>query len=115
MRALKYEYLIRATFDSGRSRRHGADADIFRGLERASIPFPGTDVDQFKLGVKVGEVSAYLYEIFYEVRERYENDPDFQKKIRNCMDLLLTPTYESICTCVEEASDAFVDVGLMVK
>lgn len=47
MEAMNYEYLIRAVFKCGRTRRFGADADIFRGLERASVPFPGQkSVDQ---------------------------------------------------------------------
>lgn len=33
MDALSYEYLIRAAFNCGRKSRHGADADIYRGLE----------------------------------------------------------------------------------
>ena len=37
MEAMNYEYLIRAVFKCGRTRRFGADADIFRGLERVSV------------------------------------------------------------------------------
>lgn len=74
MEAMDYEYLIRAVFKCGRTRRFGADADIFRGLERASVPFPGQkSIDQYKLGFKIGEVTAYLYTALYEVQEQYKD------------------------------------------
>ena len=54
MEAMYYEYLIRAVFKCGRTRRFGADADIFHGLERASVPLPGQkSVDKYKLGFKI--------------------------------------------------------------
>ena len=115
MRALQYEYLIRATFDSGRTRKRGADADIFRGLEHTASHLPGEKVDQFLLGVKVGEISTYLYESLNEVSERFIDNNVSQKKIQECKDLLIDPTYESICECVDEASESFASIGLLVR
>ena len=97
MEAMNYEYLIRAVFKCGRTRRFGADADIFRGLERASVPFPGQkSVDQYKLGFKIGEVAAYLHTALYEVQEQYKDNKEFTSKIDKCLEYLYEPSLEDI-------------------
>ena len=114
MKAMDYEYLIRAVFKCGRTRRFGADADIFRVLERASVPYPGQEsVDQYKLGFKIGEVAAYLHTALYEVQEQYKDNKEFTSKIDKCLEYLLyEPSLEDIDKCIEEAWVAFKEIGL---
>ena len=113
MEAMDYECLIRAVFKCGRTRRFGADADIFRGLESASVPFPGQkSVDQYKLGFKIGEVAAYLHTALYEVQEQYKDNKEFTSKIDKCLEYLYEPSLEDIDKCIEEAGVAFEEIGL---
>lgn len=113
---MNYEYLIRAVFKCGRTRRFGADADIFRGLERASVPFLGQkSVDQYKLGCKVGEVAAYLHTALYEVQEQYKDNKDFISKIDECLEYLYEPSLGNIDKCIEEAWVAFKEIGLYAR
>ncbi len=113
MEAMNYEYLIRAVFKCGRTRRFGADADIFRGLENASVPFPSQEsVDQYKLGFKIGEVAAYLHTALYEVQEQYKDNKEFTSKIDKCLEYLYEPSLEDIDKCIEEAWVAFKEIGL---
>ena len=115
MEAMNYENLIRAVFKCGRTRRFGADADIFRGLEIASEPFPGQkSVDQYKLGLKIGEVVAYLHTAWYEVQEKYKDKEEFTSKIDKCLEYLYEPSLKNIDKCIEEAWVAFEEIGLYV-
>lgn len=116
MKAMNYEYLIRAVFKCGRTRRFGADADIFRGLERASVPFPGQkSVDQYKLGFKIGEVAAYLHTALYEVQEQYKDNKEFTSKIDKCLECLCEPSLENIDKCIEETWVVFKEFGLYIE
>lgn len=113
--ALDYEYLIRAVFKLGRTRRHGADADIFRGLLHAYTPFPGNkSVDQLKLGIKLGEVSAYLHSALYEVKKQNEGNKEFIYEIDKCLEYLFEPSLENIDKCINETWKAFKKIGLQV-
>ena len=114
MTAMNYESLINAVFKCGRTRRFGADADIFRELEkRASVPFPGQkSVDQYKLGFKIGEVAAYLHTALYEVQEQNKDNKEFISKIDKCLEYLYEPTFEDIDKCIEETLVAFKEIGL---
>lgn len=117
METMNYEYLIRAVFKCGRTRRFGADADIFRGLERASVPFPDQEsVDQYKLGFKIGEVAAYLHTALYEVQEQYcLIYKEFTSRIDKCLEYLYEPSLEDIDKCIEEAWVAFKEIGLYAE
>ena len=116
MEAIYYEYLIRAVFRCGRTKRFGADADIFRGLEMASISISNQKhIDQYKLGFKTGEVVAYLSTALYEVQEYHKNDNEFTSKIDKCIELLQNPSLEDINKCIKEALVAFKEIGLYTK
>ncbi|MFA6984371.1 MAG: hypothetical protein WC276_10515 [Sedimentibacter sp.] len=116
MKALIYEEIIKRAFKCGRTRRFGADADIYRGLERASRPFPGQEsVDQYKLGVKVGEVAVYLRSALYEVQALNQEKEEFVLKINKCLEYLYEPSIENIDKCIEETMVAFTEIGLKVS
>lgn len=116
MNAMNYELIIRTVFKCERTKRFGADADIFRGLERASRPFPGQkSVDQYKLGVKVGEIAVYLRSALYEVQAQNHEKEEFILKINQCLEYLYEPSLENIDKCIEETMAAFTEIGLKVS
>lgn len=111
--ALSYEYLIRAVYQCGRACKPGTDADIYRSLERASVPYPGQkDVDQYKLGVRVGEVMAYLQTALCEIKEKNKDNEEFCLRIDKCLEYLYEPTLEKFDKCIEESWEAFHTIGL---
>lgn len=115
MDALSYEYLIRAAFNCERTSRHGADADIYRGLEHRIEPIGGKPVNQYELGVRVGEITNNLYEALCEVIDKHSDNSDFVSKIQKCKDYLYEPTFEKINSCIKETWDAFHEIGLVVR
>ena len=113
--ALNYEYLIRAVFKSGRTEKHGANADIFRGLIRATNPYSGDEsVNQLKLGIKLGEVAAYLHSALYEVKKQNEGNKEFISEIDKCLEYLFESSLENIDKCINETWKAFKKIGLQV-
>lgn len=58
MKAMDYEYLIRAVFKCGRTRRFGADADIFRAYN--PIPLNATHASSMHLSISSNE-GSYRY------------------------------------------------------
>ena len=115
MKALHYEYLIRAVFKCGRYGVAGADADIYRRLERVSWGEPSEGVDLFELGVSVGEVAAHIENALERVKEKYPHNEGFIKKIEECISLLVNPTKEKIDECIDKAWEAFRSVGPTVS
>ena len=115
MKALHYEYLIRAVFKCGRYGVAGADADIYRRLERAAWGEPSGVVDPFKLGVRVGEVAAYIENALESVKEKYPHNEGFTEKIEECICLLCDPTKEKIDECIDKAWEAFRSIGLTLS
>lgn len=115
MKALYYEYLIRAVFKCGRYGVAGADADIYRSLEGATWGEPSRVVDPFKLGVRVGEVAAHIENALESVKEKYPHDEEFIEKIEECICLLVNPTKEKIDECIDKAWEAFRSIGLTVS
>ena len=115
MKALDYEYLIRAVFKCGRYGVAGADADIYCRLERATWGEPSRVVDPFKLGVRVGEVAAHIENALESVKEKYPHDEGFIEKIEECICLLVNPTKEKIDECIDKAWEVFRSIGLTVS
>lgn len=114
MISMDYEYLIRAVFKCGRMNRFGANADIFRSLERIFISsLDEKNVDQYLLGVKTGEVAAYLNNALCEVIEQHRDNDDFVSKIEKCKEYLYSPSFKSIYKCIEETWIVFKEIGLI--
>ena len=115
MKALYYEYLISAVFKCGRYGVAGADADIYRRLERVSWGEPSGSVDQFKLGVSVGEVAAYIDNALEHIKGKHLHNQEFIEKIEECICLLCDPTKEKIDECIDKAWEAFRSIGLTLS
>ncbi len=115
MKALHYEYLIRAAFKCGRYGVAGADADIYRRLERVSWREPSGGVDPFKLGVRVGGVAAHIENALESVKKKYRHNEEFIEKIEECICLLCDPTKEKIDECIDKTWEAFRSIGLTVS
>ncbi len=108
---MKYEEIIKRAFRCGRTREFGADADIYRGLERASRPRPGQEsVDQHELQVKVREVAGYLHSALSEIKIQNQEKEEFVTKINLCLEYLDNPSLENIDKCIEETVVAFIEI-----
>ena len=119
MKPMQYEALIRAAHRKGdkvvsRYGVAGADADIYRRLERVAWEEPS---DSFKLGVRVGEVATYIENALESVMEKYRHNhnEEFIEKIKECLSLLDTPSKEKIDECIDKAWEAFRSIGLSVS
>ena len=111
--ALEYEYLIRAAFNCGRRGVAGANADIYRGLEREASLADSGQGNPFELGLIMGRVVAYIENALKTVEKEHSSDEVFTKKIRECLSLIMSdPTMAKIDDCVSQARDAFKSVGL---
>ncbi|KDU79690.1 hypothetical protein HMPREF1121_00429 [Porphyromonas sp. KLE 1280] len=115
MKALYYESLIRAVFKCDRFGVAGADADIYRRLERVSWGEPSESVDQFELGVSVGEVAAHIDNALEYIKGKHLHNQEFIEKIEECICLLCNPTKEKIDECIDKAWEAFRSIGLTVS
>lgn len=114
MTALNYEYLIRAVFKCERTNRFGANADIFRGLEM-SVSLLGQGLPtKPELAFKMGEVATYLRVALYEAQDQYKNNEKFISNIDKCLEYLSQPSLKDFDRCIEEAWEAFKEVGLCV-
>ena len=111
----KYENLIRFVFGCERTRKHGADADIYRSMKARTNPLVG-EVDLFSAGIEVGMVMAYVIEALRELKERSIDDTSFVALLEDyiCM-LLYTPSVENLERCLNEITELFVDKGWFVR
>lgn len=106
-----YESIIREVFKCGRGQRFGADADIFRGLERLSSEKASKP---YEYGIKTGAVIAYLRTALYEIQDKHKNNEAFCSKIDHCLEYLRQPSMGNIDKCLNEAADALEDVHIIV-
>lgn len=80
-------------------------------LDEATCPIEG-QVDQLKLGKRLGETAAHLENALEKVKKDYLDNEQFLAKISECLSLLCDPTKEKIDECIDKAWDAFRSVGL---
>lgn len=112
-KALEYEYLIRAVFKCDRWGVAGADADIYRHLEREVASANSGKGDRFELGLAMGRVVAYIKDALKTVLKEHSANKEFTAKIDECLCLINSdPTMEKIDVCVAQAREAFKSIGL---
>ena len=133
MDALHYEYLIRRAHQCGRYGVKGANADVFRGLERAEVLYRTEKENQekgkskqwnktleelaFDYGKKSGEVSAYINTAIKKVLNDYENKlTDEQKEeLENCEIELIDSNISKIENVIEKAQEIMIKIELFPK
>lgn len=106
-----YESIIRSVFNCSRGQRFGADADVFRGLERLSIE---KDKKPYEYGRITGAVIAYLGTALCEIQEKHKDNEAFCSKIDHCLEYLRQPSIDNIDKCLEAAADALKDVHIII-
>ena len=111
MNEMLYESVIRSVFQCGRGQRFGADADIFRGLERFSI---SRAEKPYEYGLHMGKVMAHLETALYEIQEQHKNNEAFCSKIDHCLKYFSEPSMEKIDKCLEDVVAAFKDIHIIV-
>ena len=102
-KALQYEHLIKTVFKCDRYGVAGANADIYRTLEREASIAASERVDRFELGVCMGRVAAYLENALKTTLKERSDDEESTKKIRECLSLLQDPTMQNIDECIDKA------------
>lgn len=110
--ALEYESLIKAAFNCGRYGVAGANADIYRGLEREALLADSGQGNPLELGLIMGRVVAYIENALKTVKKEHSANREFTAKIDECLSLIEQgPTMEKIDDCVGRARDAFKSIG----
>ena len=130
MDAMNYEHFIRRAYNCGRYGVEGANADIYRRLERKSAVYKqalneiennkprswNQDIKDicFDYGVAAGEVAAFISDAIHKVESDYDNQlTDEQKGIlEDCKSSLVSPTIENIKETLETSDQVMKDLGL---
>lgn len=86
--ALEYESLIRAAFNCGRYGVAGANADIYRGLEREAHLAGSEEGGRFELGLIMGRVVAYIENALKTVQKSIQLIGSSRKRLMNAYHLL---------------------------
>lgn len=112
MQAMKYELLIREVFRCGRTMRYGADADIYRGLEKTSLRSSGQSREtQYNRGFSMGVVSAHLRTALYELQGRHKDNEDFRSNIDEYLaNLSNASEVKDIDKCIDDAWEAIQEI-----
>lgn len=108
--AMCYETVIRAAFGlTGRSNRHGANADIYRHAIMLNSP------NVFDNGVRLGIVIGHMNAALQEAKMIKSDNEAFVEKIDECISLLGSYDLEDVNKAIVEASEAFVSIGWRAK
>lgn len=102
--AMYYELIVRrANGNGGRYSAAGADADIFRAMERAwSRNFDGKyDSTELERGLKLGIVVAFLQDAIARLIKSEEYSDDAVKQLQSAYDTLLHPSIEAVDSTIE--------------
>lgn len=107
-RALIYELIVRrANGNGGRNCTAGADADIFRTMDRDwSKRFDGNYVSsEYERGLSLGIVTAYLKDSVERLIKSGEYTEGAVKELESCSDALLHPTIDVIDATVNKIAN----------
>ena len=107
-RAMIYEHIIRKANDGcPRYGTAGADADIFRKLDRVfSIDFDGkNNHTEFEKGLALGEVSSFLRDAFERMSKNEKYTKQEQELFREYSNELLTPSLESVDNVLDRIAE----------
>lgn len=127
---MNYEYLIRRAYNCGRHGVAGANADVYRGLERNHARYTqamheiendlprtwGQDITEmnYNLGVSSGEVSAYISSAIKKVEADHADNLSEEQiaELDNCKAELNSPNMDVIEDILERAETVMLDLGL---
>lgn len=124
--AISYEYLIRRAHKCGRHGVAGANADTYRGFERAYAEYNEAKSGKLRFTTKTpeqafgnymlrcGEISAYLLTAIDKVRRECikELSSKQNKKLEDLEILLISPDIEKIEKTIKKAQDIMIEIGL---
>lgn len=126
--AMDYEYLMRRALQCGRSYDKGADADIYRRLERSSSLFKqATDAkaagQSSTWGKPVPELEQEYRSRLYEVSDNVDRaiaivlrEHSFTEQQRQaleeCRKKLIQPTFGALDEVIDKAQDIMVGAGI---
>ncbi len=124
--AMSYEYIIRRANKCGRYGVAGANADIYRGFERAYAEFQEVKSGQPRFTTKsleqtisnymcrCGEISGYILTAVDKVRRDYQEKitKKQDRELQNIEVLLISPDIEKIKNSIKKAENIMIEIGL---
>lgn len=119
-RALDYEHLVRRAFKCGRYGVSGANADVFRSLERNfvlnknNVDSSKTEEMLFKYSFSCGEVATYIKTAVEKFGKDYEDQftPEENQEIEDLISLLNRAKMEQIEEVIDRAQKLMITYGL---
>lgn len=127
---MSYEYLIRRAYKCGRHGVEGANADIYRTLERDNILYTtalneienklprswGEDVKDlaYRNGISAGKVANHIVNAIRKVQSDLNSSltDEEQEVFEHCKAEMYAPTIEKIQDVIKKAEDIMVEHGL---
>jgi len=124
--AMSYEYLLRRAHKCGRYGVAGANADIYRGFERAFAEYKEVKSGKPKFTTKTldevlsnymlrcGEVSAYILTAVDKVRRECKQQLTKKQdsKLEEVEILLISPDIIKIEKSIKKAQETMIEIGL---
>lgn len=129
--SISYELFIRGAHQCGRFGTAGANADIFKELQRSYQIYTSekkaikekkeriwaTSEEKMLIEymIKVGEVSAYIKTALFNIKKKYKtNLTDKQyNELENLESLLISPDIDKINTVIDKAGNLMVEINLL--
>lgn len=117
--ALNYEYLIRRAFQCGRYGVPGANADVFRALQRSFVLYrDNNDINQnvellFNYAFGCGEVAAYIITAIEKFANDFEENltAEQNEEVEDLISLLNNSRIEQIELAIERAQVIMIAHG----
>lgn len=117
--ALNYEYLIRRAFQCGRYEVPGANADVFRALERSFVlnrdnnDYRQNEELLFNYAFGCGEVATYIVTAIEKFTKDFEKSltAEQNEEVEDLISLLNNSRIEQIEEAIERAQELMIAHG----
>ena len=118
--AMRYEYLIRRAFNCGRFGVSGANADVFRGLERDFVHFRDNkginspEERMQKYAFSCGEVATYIKFAVEKFAKKFDNELTEEQKqeVEDIVSLLYDATINEIEQAIDRGEALMLEKGV---
>lgn len=119
MSAMNYEILIRRAYNCGRYGKKGADADLYRALEREefnALESPENDKIQVKYLKKLNEIKKYVNDALNQAIKKMPKQGDGKRNIERLLECI-GPVDEAtnktqLSASIRTALDIFIELKI---
>ena len=95
-----YEYIIRQSYGCARYGTSGADASIFRKLERFAH-----DKESYDYSCAICAVRSYLNDAVRNLQDKHYPDQEQKAALEDCLIRLRSFDYSEICKAMDDVSN----------